>query len=85
MAVYVYNDLEPAAFDLRPDLERICERGLECGALVTVLSGSGPTVLGLARDADHARTIAHELRERGHDAVAVVHGPVAGAHVVRYE
>lgn len=42
-------------------------------------------MLGLARDADHARTIAHELRERGHDAVAVVHGPVAGAHVVRYE
>ncbi len=84
LAVFLYNDLEDAAFHLRPDLERTAEAALECGATMTVLSGSGPTMLAIATDADDARSIAGLLASRGYEQVAVVHGPVAGAHVVAY-
>jgi 4-diphosphocytidyl-2C-methyl-D-erythritol kinase len=84
MQVLVRNDLEDAAFDLRQDLERTAEEILECGADAVLLSGSGPTLLGSARDADHAREVAAELAERGYERTTIVHGPVAGAHVVEY-
>lgn len=85
MAVLVRNDLEDPAFDLRQDLERKAEAILECGASAVLLSGSGPTLLGAADDPVAARDIAARLAERGLDKVTVVHGPVAGAHVVEYE
>lgn len=84
IGVFVYNDLEDAAFYLRPDLQTSAEAALECGAMTTLLSGSGPTMLAIATDADEARSIAGQLAERGYDRTAVVHGPVAGAHVVAY-
>ncbi len=84
LAVFLYNDLEDAALYLRPDLQTAAEAALECGAVSSLLSGSGPTMLALATDADHARAIARQLAERGYTRTAVVHGPVAGAHVVAY-
>jgi 4-diphosphocytidyl-2-C-methyl-D-erythritol kinase len=84
LAVFLYNDLEDAAFYLRPDLQATAEDALECGATSTMLSGSGPTMLALARDAEDARRIAGLLAARGYAQTAVVHGPVAGAHVVAY-
>jgi len=85
MAVLVRNDLEDPAFDLRKDLERTTEQILTCGATTALLSGSGPTLLGAARDAAHAREIAAALAELGHENVMVANGPVAGAHVVSYD
>ncbi|MEZ0578088.1 4-(cytidine 5'-diphospho)-2-C-methyl-D-erythritol kinase [Nocardioides sp. MH1] len=84
LEVFLYNDLESAAFYLRPDLERAAEAALECGAIMALLSGSGPTMLAHASDADDARLIAGRLAGRGYEQTAVVHGPVAGAHVVAY-
>ncbi|MDZ5622128.1 4-(cytidine 5'-diphospho)-2-C-methyl-D-erythritol kinase [Nocardioides bizhenqiangii] len=84
LQVFLYNDLEDAAFYLRPDLQAVAEAALECQASYALLSGSGPTMLALAADADSARAIAGRLAERGYDRTAVVHGPVAGAHVVAY-
>ena len=84
LVVFLYNDLEDAAFYLRPDLQRVAEAALECGGDYALLSGSGPTMLALASSADEARAIAGRLAERGYDRTAVVHGPVAGAHVVDY-
>jgi len=84
LAVFLYNDLEDAAFHLRPDLERAAEAALECGATMTLLSGSGPTMLAIASGAEDARTIAGMLAGRGFERTAVAHGPVAGAHVVAY-
>lgn len=78
------NDLEEPAFDLRQDLARTAEAILECGASAVLLSGSGPSLLGAADDADHAREVAGRLAGLGHERVAVVHGPVAGTHVVRW-
>jgi 4-diphosphocytidyl-2-C-methyl-D-erythritol kinase len=84
LVVFLYNDLEDAAFYLRPDLQEVAEAALECGGDYALLSGSGPTMLALASSADAARAIAGRLAERGYDRTAVVHGPVAGAHVVDY-
>ena len=84
LPVFLYNDLEDAAFYLRPDLQTTAEAALECGAADTLLSGSGPTMLAIAADAEDARSIAGRLAGRGYGRTAVVHGPVAGAHVVAY-
>ena len=63
LAVALHNDLEAAAFHLRPELARRREALIAAGALAVVVSGSGPTLLGLARDAEHARAIAERVRE----------------------
>jgi 4-diphosphocytidyl-2-C-methyl-D-erythritol kinase len=83
LAAELHNDLEPASLDLRPDLALTKRRILEAGAYAALLSGSGPTWLGLAGDADHARDIAGELLA-DHPVVLCAPGPVAGAHVVTY-
>lgn len=83
LAPQLHNDLEPAALELRPDLAAMRESILDAGAYAALLSGSGPTWLGLAGDADHAREIAGELG-RSFPVVLAAPGPVAGAHVVTY-
>jgi 4-diphosphocytidyl-2-C-methyl-D-erythritol kinase len=44
------NELEPAALSLRPELEQTLARVRDSGADVAMVSGSGPTVLGLFHD-----------------------------------
>jgi 4-diphosphocytidyl-2-C-methyl-D-erythritol kinase len=83
LTVELHNDLEPAALDLRPELAHTKRDLLEAGAYAALLSGSGPTWLGLAGDADHARDIAGDLLDT-HPHVLCAPGPVAGAHVVTY-
>ena len=78
------NDLQPAALALRPGLRRLLASGEDLGALAALVSGSGPTVALLARDAPHATALAAALA--GHDvcrSVRVADGPVPGARVVR--
>jgi len=57
----LHNDLELAATTLRPELAHQKERMLEAGALGACVSGSGPTLLGVARDRDHAMAAAAQL------------------------
>src|ERR1700759_3079053 len=59
------NDLQPAALRLRPSLNRTLELGEEYGALGSIVSGSGPTCLFLASDADHAVDLAVALSGSG--------------------
>jgi 4-diphosphocytidyl-2-C-methyl-D-erythritol kinase len=49
------NDLEPAAISLRPRIGEALELLREAGAPVALLSGSGPTAVGLFADAAAAR------------------------------
>jgi 4-diphosphocytidyl-2-C-methyl-D-erythritol kinase len=49
------NELEPAALSLRPELEATLARVREAGADVAMVSGSGPTVLGLFHDRHAAK------------------------------
>lgn len=83
LAAELHNDLEPAALELRPDLLDIRHEIETAGGYAALLSGSGPTWLALAGDADHARDVASELA-RDHAVVLCAPGPVAGAHVVTY-
>jgi 4-diphosphocytidyl-2-C-methyl-D-erythritol kinase len=55
------NDLEAAAFDRLPRLAAGKQRLLEAGALGAVMSGSGPTLLGLCRDEEHAGKVARAV------------------------
>lgn len=84
LAASLRNDLQEAAFDLRPSLSDVIDRGTRAGALRGLLSGSGPTCVFLAESADAAREVAAAFTEDGHAVVLVTHGPVAGAHVVTY-
>lgn len=73
------NDMEAAAVSLRPQLASLMHGGLEEGALAAHVSGSGPTVLFLARDVKHAVALARRLRMRGGArSVHIAHGPVRG-------
>ncbi len=83
LARAMHNDLEAAAFDLRPDLEQLVTRGESEGALRGMVTGSGPTCVFLCSSADHARAVASALGDAQH-VVLVANGPVAGAHLVSY-
>jgi 4-diphosphocytidyl-2-C-methyl-D-erythritol kinase len=79
----LHNDLEPAAFSLRPDLKDLRDAGVEFGALGGIVSGSGPTVAFLTESHEAsldlsvslaAADLCRDLRR--------AKGPVHGAHVV---
>ncbi|QMW67105.1 4-(cytidine 5'-diphospho)-2-C-methyl-D-erythritol kinase [Mumia sp. ZJ1417] len=77
------NDLQPVALALRPELREVLAVGEQGGALGTLVSGSGPTVMLLAEDADHSAQLARMLLAEGVcvDAVQAT-GPEPGAHLI---
>ncbi len=78
----LHNDLQPAAFSLRPSLKRVIDAGDEAGALGGIVSGSGPTCAFLARSAEHALDIAVSLTSTGLvRSVKRTSGPVPGARI----
>ena len=82
VGAHLANDLQPAAISLRPELRRTLAEGTDLGAVGAMVSGSGPTCLFLARDAEHAREIAVSLTGSGScRAVALASGPVPGAAI----
>jgi 4-diphosphocytidyl-2-C-methyl-D-erythritol kinase len=80
------NDLQAPALSLFPALRETLAAGRAGGALGALVSGSGPTCFFLARDPEHARSLAATLSGAGvARAVATASGPVPGATVVRSE
>ncbi|MDX1658491.1 MAG: 4-(cytidine 5'-diphospho)-2-C-methyl-D-erythritol kinase [Nitriliruptorales bacterium] len=77
----LHNDLEAAAIELRPRLGEDREAFLDAGALGAVVSGSGPSILGLASDAVAARELADRVAGR-FDRVEVVDAPAGGPELV---
>jgi 4-diphosphocytidyl-2-C-methyl-D-erythritol kinase len=63
VASLLHNDLELAAFKLRPALEAKKQALLGAGALGAVMSGSGPTMFGIALDEGHARAMAANVSQ----------------------
>jgi 4-diphosphocytidyl-2-C-methyl-D-erythritol kinase len=57
LAASLYNGLEPGVSEGYPAIGRMKSALLSAGALGATMSGSGPTVFGLARSFDHARQI----------------------------
>jgi 4-diphosphocytidyl-2-C-methyl-D-erythritol kinase len=58
LAGLLFNDLEPIVVRRHPQVEEAKRALMLAGALDAVMSGSGPTVAGLARDERHAGEIA---------------------------
>lgn len=81
IAAALSNELQPAAYDLRPDLAQRHRLLDALGADAVILSGSGPTQLLLFAEVAPARAAAAELRDQG-IAHVLVPAPVAGAHVI---
>lgn len=77
------NDLQDAALELAPHLAETLAVAQDAGALGVLVSGSGPTVAALGRDAAHAQAMATAMT-RAHvaDEALVAVGPVGGARVV---
>ncbi len=83
LALLLSNDLQAAAVSLRPALRRTLRAGVDAGALVGIVSGSGPTCAFLCIDADAAVRVAAELAGAGVcRTVRVASGPVPGARIV---
>ena len=57
----LHNGLEPAIFRARPAVQAAKQAVLQAGATGACVSGSGPTVFGLARDEADARALATRL------------------------
>ena len=76
------NDLQAPALRLRAELAETIGTARDAGALAVTLSGSGPTVAALARDAEHARALAAALSDAPTVARAIpTHGPACGARI----
>jgi len=83
LAACLGNDMQAAALALRPALADTLAAGTDAGALGGIVSGSGPTVVFLARDGAHAQLLADDLADSGTCRTALVAtGPVAGARPV---
>lgn len=76
VAELLHNDLEEPAFRLRPGLAAKKQAMLEAGADGALLSGSGPTIFGLAPDEQAANAIASRVEEH-FDRVEVVQSAAA--------
>lgn len=84
LADALHNDLQVPALELRPELARTAEDLVGAGVRAALLSGSGPTFLGLVADQDSAHLVREALLDAGHRGVVVATGPVAGCHRVDY-
>ncbi|MDP8927241.1 MAG: 4-(cytidine 5'-diphospho)-2-C-methyl-D-erythritol kinase [Actinomycetota bacterium] len=81
LAAALHNDLEVAAFHLRPYLREASAAMLDAGALRALVSGSGPTLVALAGNARHARQLATAVAAC-FDRVEVVRSPAGGPEVL---
>jgi 4-diphosphocytidyl-2-C-methyl-D-erythritol kinase len=75
------NDLEGAAFDLRPELEALKSKMLTAGALGAVMAGSGSAIAGLCRNEAHGREVAASI-ESEFERIEVVPSAVRGAEPI---
>lgn len=73
----LYNALETVVEPAYPQIARVKHALAAAGALGTVMSGSGPTVVGIARSADHARQLRKRLTTASRScwAVRTIPGP----------
>jgi len=79
----VSNDLQDAALSLAPRLHGVMEAMEEADALGVIVSGSGPTIAGLAASKQHALAIAAHVHAAGAaDVVLTASGPAMGTVIL---
>jgi 4-diphosphocytidyl-2-C-methyl-D-erythritol kinase len=78
----LYNDLQPAAIELLPEIGELLQTGVTAGASGALVSGSGPTTVFLVDGPFSAGEVEERLRASGLcRAVRRARGPVPGAQV----
>jgi len=77
----LHNDMQRSALNALPSLEKVLEVGVQAGAEGVLVSGSGPTVVWLARNKNHADILVEQATAKGWFARATS-SPARGAHVV---
>lgn len=65
LAQHMVNDLQPPAVSLMPSIRSTIDIAQQAGALQAIVSGSGPTVAVLCKDADHALEVATAVAVAG--------------------
>jgi 4-diphosphocytidyl-2-C-methyl-D-erythritol kinase len=65
LAAALTNNLERVVEPVLPVIGRMKAALLAAGALGAIMSGSGPTVFGLARSLDHARQVRSRVSRAG--------------------
>lgn len=63
------NALEPVTTGMHPEIGQIKARLARAGALGVLMSGSGPTVFGLAEDAEAAGAVAGRYKSDGEEVI----------------
>jgi 4-diphosphocytidyl-2-C-methyl-D-erythritol kinase len=81
LAPHLANDMQASTLELLPQLLGTLERGLELGALASMVSGSGPSCILLAKDLNHAERLHQGLADQGTYSI-VTSSPARGAHLV---
>lgn len=66
------NDLGDAAIQAMPELAETLRAVTEAGALAALVSGSGPTIWGIARDRAHAEDVTDRLVQKGYLALTTM-------------
>ena len=69
VAKLMHNDLESAAVAMLPELAETLKAGQKAGSLRSMVSGSGPTIAHLAKNAIHAEQIATRLLAAGYPSL----------------
>jgi 4-diphosphocytidyl-2-C-methyl-D-erythritol kinase len=69
VAKLMHNDLEIAAVEMLPELAETLKAGQKAGSLRSMVSGSGPTIAHLAKNAIHAEQIATRLMAAGYPSL----------------
>ncbi|KAF0133315.1 MAG: 4-diphosphocytidyl-2-C-methyl-D-erythritol kinase [Candidatus Saganbacteria bacterium] len=62
-AIHLYNDLEKVVVQKYPIIAEIKKKLIHLGCLQAEMSGSGPTVFGIAKDEDSAKNIFQEMQK----------------------
>lgn len=82
LADTLVNDLTQASLALAPELGTVRDLAEGAGALRAMVSGSGPTLALLVRDAEHAREVMAQLGDEVGVATLAVQAPAPGARIV---
>lgn len=83
LAKHLSNDLQPAALAIAPKLQRLLDAATDDGALVSIVAGSGPTCIALAKDYEHALDVAARITATNlANRVLVAKAPAPGAELV---
>lgn len=80
IATLMHNDLEIAAVAMLPELAETLSAGRKAGSLRSMVSGSGPTIAHLAKNAIHAEQIATRLQAAGYRSL-VTHTSTSGTRL----